>query len=351
PNMKEVVMKEVVKLLDAGIIYPISDSKWETPFVFDEACLNVFHQLRTLLSSAPIMQPPNWSLPFEIMCDASDFVMGAVLGQRVGKLPYAIYYAKFDFEIKDKKGSDNVVADHLSRLMVESSPNLEIHESFPDEQLFQISNGTLPWFADIVNYLATSKLPINWSKQEKDRFFANIQKYYWEDPILFRYCPDQIIRRCVPESEVPSILAFCHTLAFAVDYVSKWVEACATKTNDHYVVIAFVKSNIFTRFGMPRAMISDGGKHFCNQFLKQLFLKYSVTHKVATPYHPQTSFFSGIEAEFFQRFRLVFSSDQGCFGLYFSGVRSGSRLFHMPARPSSGFAAGFIFPAICFVIR
>ncbi|XP_059668908.1 uncharacterized protein LOC132314000, partial [Cornus florida] len=289
PNMKEVVMKEVVKLLDAGIIYPISDSKWETPFIFDEACLNAFHQLRTLLSFAPIMQPPNWSLPFEIMCDASDFAMGAVLGQRVGKLPYAIYYAKFDFEIKDKKGSDNVVADHLSRLMVESSPNLEIHESFPDEQLFQISNGTLPWFADIVNYLVTGKLPITWSKQEKDRFFATIRKYYWEDPILFRYCPDQIIRRCVPESEVPSVLAFCHTLAFAVDYVSKWVKACATKMNDHSVVIAFVKSNIFARFGMPRAMISDGGKHFCNQFLKQLFLKYSVTHKVATPYHPQTS--------------------------------------------------------------
>ncbi|XP_059634751.1 uncharacterized protein LOC132277053, partial [Cornus florida] len=311
----------------------------ETPFVFDEACLNAFHQLRTLLSSAPIMQPPNWSLPFEIMCDASDFAMGAVLGQRVGKLPYAIYYAsktfsgaqlnysttekellavvyaldkfrsyllgskvivfsdhaalrhllmkketkprlirwilllqEFDFEIKDKKGSDNVVADHLSRLMVESSPNLEIHESFPDEQLFQISNGTLPWFADIVNYLATSKLPINYMMPLTSIFVVEIFDVWGIDFM----------------GPFPMSYGFQYILV-AVDYVSKWVEACATKTNDHSVVIAFVKSNIFARFGMPRAMISDGGKHFCNQFLKQLFLKYSVTHKVATPYHPQTS--------------------------------------------------------------
>jgi hypothetical protein len=74
-----------------------------------------------------------------------------------------------------------------------------------------------------------------------------------------------------------------------VDYVSKWVEAVATKTNDHKVVVKFIQANIFSRFGTPRAIINDGGKHFCNRFLKTLLLKYSVTHKVATPYHPQTS--------------------------------------------------------------
>jgi hypothetical protein len=74
-----------------------------------------------------------------------------------------------------------------------------------------------------------------------------------------------------------------------VDYVPKWVEAVATKTNDHKVVVKFIQANIFSRFGTPRAIISDGGKHFCNRFLKTLLLKYSVTHKVATPYHPQTS--------------------------------------------------------------
>jgi hypothetical protein len=74
-----------------------------------------------------------------------------------------------------------------------------------------------------------------------------------------------------------------------VDYVSKWVEVMAPKTNDHKVVVKFIQANIFSRFGTPRAIINDEGKHFCNQFLKTLLLKYSITHKVATPYHPQTS--------------------------------------------------------------
>ena len=75
----------------------------------------------------------------------------------------------------------------------------------------------------------------------------------------------------------------------AVDCVSKWVEAVACKTNDHRVVVQFLRDTIFARFGTPRAIISDGGKHFCNQIFEQLMKKYFITHKVAIPYHPQTS--------------------------------------------------------------
>ncbi|KAH9724535.1 Ribonuclease H [Citrus sinensis] len=75
----------------------------------------------------------------------------------------------------------------------------------------------------------------------------------------------------------------------AVDYISKWVEAIPCRANDHKVVIRFLKSNIVSRFGFPRAIISDGGAHFCNKAFKALLTKYSITHKVATPYHPQTS--------------------------------------------------------------
>jgi len=74
-----------------------------------------------------------------------------------------------------------------------------------------------------------------------------------------------------------------------VDYVSKWVEAKACKTNDAKVVLKFLKENIFTRFGTPRAIISDGGSHFCNKVFATLLKKYNITHRVATPYHPQTS--------------------------------------------------------------
>ena len=74
----------------------------------------------------------------------------------------------------------------------------------------------------------------------------------------------------------------------AVDYVSKWVEAKATRT-DNAKVVDFVKSNIFARFGIPRAAISDKGTHFCNRVVETLFKKCHVTNRVSTAYHPQTS--------------------------------------------------------------
>ena len=75
----------------------------------------------------------------------------------------------------------------------------------------------------------------------------------------------------------------------AVDYVSKWIEAVPCKTNDHKTVLRFLKENVLSRFGTPRTIISDGGMHFCNRPFEALMKKYGITHKVATPYHPQTS--------------------------------------------------------------
>jgi hypothetical protein len=148
-----------------------------------------------------------------------------------------------------------------------------------------------------------------------------MKNFFWDDPYLFKYCPDQIIRRCIPEPDQSSVISFYHDhanmmtlnpiliveifdvwvidfmgpfpLSFGylyilvvVDYVSKWVEAVACKNNDHRVMVQFLKDTIFARFGTPRAIISDGGKHFCNRVFDQLMKKYCITHKVATPYHP-----------------------------------------------------------------
>ena len=408
----------------------------EVPFHFDQPCLEAFETLKKVLTNAPILQTPNWSLPFEIMCDASDFALGAILGQRVDKKPVVIYYAsrtladaqlrytttekellavvfalekfrsyllgtkvivfsdhsalrhllskkdakprlirwilllqEFDLEIRDKRGCENVVADHLSRII--TSDATPLHDSFPDEHLLSVTHSSPPWYAHIVNYLAVRKLPEGWSKQEKDRFFAKLKYFFWEDPELFHLGPDQVIRRCVSENEQQSILTFCHTLAcgghfsgkktaakilqsgfywptlfkdaykfckscdrcqavgnmsrrdmmplnpilvveifdvwgidfmgpfppsfgheyilVAVDYVSKWIEAIATRTNDHKIVMKFVRKNIFSRFGCPRAIISDGGSHFIHSQFCALLKKYGITHKIATPYHPQTS--------------------------------------------------------------
>nr|GFB22536.1 hypothetical protein [Tanacetum cinerariifolium] len=74
----------------------------------------------------------------------------------------------------------------------------------------------------------------------------------------------------------------------AVDYLSKWVEAKALLTNDARVVVKFLKS-LFSRFGTPKAIISDRGTHFCNDQFSRVMAKYGVTHRLSTAYHPQTS--------------------------------------------------------------
>ena len=76
-------------------------------------------------------------------------------------------------------------------------------------------------------------------------------------------------------------------ILLAVDYVSRWVEATASPTNDAKVVIKFFNRTIFPRFGTPRVIISDGGKHFTARNFEALLSKYGVTYKVATPYHPK----------------------------------------------------------------
>ncbi|RVW17499.1 Pro-Pol polyprotein [Vitis vinifera] len=312
-------------------------------FVWDEKCQKSFEELKQFLTTAPIVRAPNWKLPFEVMCDASDLAMGAVLG-------------------KEKMESPILVISH-------DSHGLPINDDFPEESLMSIE--VAPWYSHIANFLVTGEVPSEWSAQDKRHFFAKIHAYYWEEPFLFKYCADQIIRKCVPEQEQSGILSHCHDNAcgghFAsqktamkviqsgfwwpslfkdahsmckgcdrcqrlgkltrrnmmplnpilivdvfdvwgidfmgpfpmsfghsyilvgVDYVSKWVEAIPCRSNDHKVVLKFLKDNIFARFGVPKAIISDGGTHFCNKPFETLLAKYGVKHKVATPYHPQTS--------------------------------------------------------------
>ena len=78
-------------------------------------------------------------------------------------------------------------------------------------------------------------------------------------------------------------------ILLSVDYVSKWVEVIPKRTNDHKVVLKFIKEHIISRFGVPCAIISDGGLHFCNRSFENLLKNYGVTHKVSTAYHPQTN--------------------------------------------------------------
>jgi len=124
---------------------------------------------------------------------------------------WTLLLQEFDLEIKDKKGVENVVADHLSRISNAPTETILINENFLDEHIFTMCKE--PWYADIANYLATSQTP-SWSGQDKHRFMTQIRFFFWDEPYLFKYCPDQIIRRCLPEDEHQSVLTFCQELAY-----------------------------------------------------------------------------------------------------------------------------------------
>ena len=74
-----------------------------------------------------------------------------------------------------------------------------------------------------------------------------------------------------------------------LDYVSKWVEAIPTRTNDVRVVVKFLPSHVFTQFRTPHALIIDGGTHFCNKLIDSVLRKYGVRHRTTLAYHPQTN--------------------------------------------------------------
>ncbi|GJV70925.1 reverse transcriptase domain-containing protein [Tanacetum coccineum] len=424
----------------------------ETPFFFSEECIDSFNTLKRKLTEAPILIAPDWDLPFELMCDASDFAIGAVLGPpppgtgssgneknkhfslytmlartmneaqthytTTKKELLAVVYAfekfpsylvmyksivytdhsaikylfakkdakarlmrwilllqEFDIEIRDKKGAENLAADHLSRLEnphQDKLENKEINEAFPLETLGSIAlqDQSTPWFADFANYHAGKFVIKGMTSQQKNKFFKDVKHYFWDDPFLFKICADQVIRRCVSGQEALDILKACHSgptgghyganytarkifdsgfywptiykdahdfvtrcdicqrqgkitqrdempqnsiqvceifdiwgidfmgpfpssrgnkyILVAVDYLSKWVEAKALPTNDARVVCKFLKT-LFSRFGAPRAIISDRGTHFCNDQFTKVMLKYGVTHRLSTAYHPQTS--------------------------------------------------------------
>ena len=94
------------------------------------------------------------------------------------------------------------------------SKEIQINDDFPDEQVLAIEDKEpVPWFADFVNYLMARVLPLEFSYQKKRIFFAQLKHYYWEEPILYKHCVDQVIRRCVPKEEMESILNHYHTLA------------------------------------------------------------------------------------------------------------------------------------------
>ncbi|KAJ9553842.1 hypothetical protein OSB04_017887 [Centaurea solstitialis] len=355
-------------------------SKISKPFMirslfFDEDCKKAFKTLKEALVTAPVVTTPDWSQPFEIMCDASDWAVGAVLGQKKGKIFHPIYYAsktlndaqinytttgkellavvfafekfrsylmgtkvivhtdhsalklirwvlllqEFDLEIIDRKGTNNQVADHLSRIekqkeIVHSS---DICEAFPDERILAVIRRCIPKeeVTSIIHHCHTGPCGGHFGGHITAAKILQ-SGFYW--PTLHRDCHD-FVKSCdecqrsgnisrrneMPLNGILEIELFdvwgidfmgpfpvsnnCSYILVAVDYVSKWVEAMACHSNDAKTVVKFLQKHIFTRFVTPRALISDEGTHFLNNLLEELLLKYNIQHRVATAYHPQTN--------------------------------------------------------------
>ncbi|GJY90794.1 reverse transcriptase domain-containing protein [Tanacetum coccineum] len=166
------------------------------------------------------------------MCDASDSAVGAILGQKDGKNFHPIYFAsktlnaaqqnytitekelmtvkqdakprlirwilllqEFAIKIKDRKGTENVAADQLSRIKTDkTSDDSEVDDNFPGETLMEINTKNEPWFADFANYLVSDIIPNGMTYQQKNKFFFDLKHYFWEEPYLFKVCSNGMIR-------------------------------------------------------------------------------------------------------------------------------------------------------------
>ncbi|XP_010677965.1 uncharacterized protein LOC104893547 [Beta vulgaris subsp. vulgaris] len=211
------------------------------------------------------------------MCSVSDYVVGAVLGQRKNKVFHIIYYAsktldgaQMNYASTDKELLAIVYAlDKFRTSLIGSEFNFHIdHAAF--------------------NPLGRQTLQIT-------------------ALAVLILCADGLFCICVADWDTHGVLKHCHSMPSSgylgpnatahrvlqsdiyIDYVTKWVEAIALPSNDSKVVMKLFKKIIFPRFEVLRVVISDGSSHFHQRTVKALLKKHGVTHKVGFDYHPQTS--------------------------------------------------------------
>ncbi|GKA64800.1 reverse transcriptase domain-containing protein [Tanacetum coccineum] len=255
--------------------------------------------------------------------------------------------------LEKHKEAEDLAADHLSRFEnphMEVLTEREIADKFSDEHLMVLKskfNNDEPWYADFVNYIVGKEEPYAFklcadnimrrcvagsetlkilahchSGPTGGHHSANVTAkkvyesgFYW--PSVFKDA-NEYVRRCdacqrsgnissrnkMPQNNIQVCEVFDvwgldfmgpfpqsrgnKYILVVVDYVSKWVEAQALPTNDARVVVKFLRS-LFARFGVPKALISDRGTHFCNSQLEKALQRYGVTHKLSTTYHPQSN--------------------------------------------------------------
>nr|GEW71283.1 reverse transcriptase domain-containing protein [Tanacetum cinerariifolium] len=248
---------------------------------------------------------------------------------------------EFDVIIRDKKGAENLAADHFSRLENPHQDEIEkkeITKTYPLENLGMLSfhgDSSTSWFPDIANYQVRIFIVKGMSSQQRKKFFKDVKKYFTDNPYLFKIYADQVIRQCVHSQEAGDILMACHNGPVeghhGANFTAKkslilvfigllfteipmiWshgVTHVNVKEKYHNVMKCLKMQFKFARFSTfrasiswdhfhllkevntfstHRAIISDRGTHFCNDQFAKVMLTYGVTHRLFTAYHPQTS--------------------------------------------------------------
>ncbi|XP_070054078.1 uncharacterized protein [Nicotiana tomentosiformis] len=210
----------------------------DVKFVFTMECLRAFKLIKEILVSAPIMVTPDWMLndaqvnyatiekEFFAVVFAFDKFRSYLEGSKVivytnhsalkyllskkESKPYLMRWVllvqEFDLEIKDIKGTENQVIDHLSRHERPLVEIVKIRKEFPNEQIFSSAavSERPPWYADVANFLDSVWFSHDLSRDQRRKLQGE--------------CADGAIRRCVPEGEIPSIMSHCHDEATGEHY-------------------------------------------------------------------------------------------------------------------------------------
>ncbi|GJU64613.1 reverse transcriptase domain-containing protein [Tanacetum coccineum] len=281
----------------AKLPHPTSVKEKETPFIFSKECIEAFETLKKKLTEAPILVAPDWDLPFKIMCDASDFAVGAVLGQCKTKHFQPIHYAS------------KTMTDAQAYYTTIEKELLAVVYAFEKFRSYLVLSKTIVYTDhSALKYLLAKLRLLRWilllqefdviirDKKEAENLTADhllrlenphqgdlekkeINETFPLKTLGMIYFHDQVIRRCVYGQEAVDILTACHNGPtgghHGANYTAKKVfdsgfywpmiyrdahdmvkSSKALPTNDARVIVKFLKS-LFARFGTPRAIISD----------------------------------------------------------------------------------------------